>query len=54
MKIEKWKGGRFHGLYQDNGELIAVIVYKKGAVNVKRLLEVIEIKQEQVKGSSPS
>ncbi len=30
FKIEKWKGGRNFALYL-NGELLAVVVYKKGA-----------------------
>lgn len=30
FKIEKWKGGRNFALYL-NGELLAIVVYKKGA-----------------------
>jgi antitoxin component YwqK of YwqJK toxin-antitoxin module len=39
MKIERWKNGRHWAIYDENGELIAVVVYKKGAKEiVKRLM----------------
>ena len=39
MKIEKWKGGRHWAVYDETGELIAVVVYKRGAEEIRRRLE---------------
>ena len=47
MKIEKWKKGRNFALYDDYGELVAVMTYKKGAENVKRLLEYLTSSLEE-------
>ena len=41
MKIERWKQGRYWALYDADGVLIAVCVYKKGAQEVKRRLSQI-------------
>ena len=37
--IARWKEGRFWSLTDERGRLICVCVYKKGASEVKRLLE---------------
>jgi hypothetical protein len=36
--IERWKLTRFWALYE-NGELVCVTVYRKGAVSLRRRLE---------------
>ncbi len=38
MKIERWKKGRNWAIYDEAGELIAVVVYKKGALEIVRRL----------------
>jgi hypothetical protein len=38
MKIERWKDGRHWAIYDETGELIAVVVYKKGAQEIVRRL----------------
>jgi hypothetical protein len=38
MKIEKWKDGRNWAIYDTNGELVAVVVYLKGAKEIVRRL----------------
>ena len=38
MKIERYGKTRFWALYDEDGALIAVTVYKKGAEEVKRRL----------------
>jgi hypothetical protein len=52
VKIEKYKGGRNWGLYDEKGALIAVIVYKKGASEVMRRL--LEKQEEGNKNGGPS
>jgi hypothetical protein len=37
--ISRWKNGRFWSLTDARGELVCVCVYKKGASEVKRILE---------------
>lgn len=38
MKIEKWKGGPFWAVFDHQGELVCVCVYKRGALEVVRRL----------------
>ena len=38
--IERWKLTRFWALYE-NGELVCVTVYRKGAVSLRRRLEAL-------------
>ena len=40
IEIKKWKCGRHWALYRD-GELLAVIAYKRGAIAVARALDAI-------------
>ncbi len=39
MKIERYKGGRFWAVYDADGQLICVTVYRKGALEVVRRLQ---------------
>lgn len=39
MKIERYKGGRFWAVYDEEGELVCITVYKKGAQEVTRRLQ---------------
>ena len=41
FRIAKWKAGRFFGLYQDD-ELVAVTVYRRGAVEIMERLQKLE------------
>jgi YD repeat-containing protein len=38
MKIERYKGGRFWAVYDANGQLVCVTVYKRGAAEVVKRL----------------
>ena len=38
MKIERYKGGRFWAIYDSKGELVAVVVYERGAQEIVRRL----------------
>jgi hypothetical protein len=49
MEIVNW--GRYFALY-DQGELVCVAVYKKGAQEVKRRIEELKNMVETVKGTS--
>ncbi len=37
-RVRRWKGGRNWAAYDETGELIAVVVYKKGAQEIVRRL----------------
>lgn len=39
FRIEKWKSGKFFALYDDNNTLVAVTVYRRGALEIKRRLQ---------------
>ncbi len=39
MRIERWKGGRFWAVYDVDGSLVCVTVYRKGAMEVVRRLQ---------------
>ena len=49
MEIVKWN--RYFALY-DQGELVCVAVYKKGAQEVKRRIEELKARVEMAKRSS--
>ena len=34
VRIERWKKGRLWAVYDESGELLAVVVYKKGAQKI--------------------
>ena len=39
LRIDHWKGGRFFALYDDDDDLVAVFVYRKGAEAVRTKFE---------------
>jgi len=39
MTVRRWKDGRHWAVYDRDGELVCVAVYKKGAQEVARRLE---------------
>jgi hypothetical protein len=39
MRIERWKSSRGFALYDENGELICITLYRKGAVEVRRQIQ---------------
>ncbi len=49
MEIVKWD--RYFALY-DQGDLICITVYKKGAQKVRRRIEELKSKIEMIKGAS--
>ena len=51
MEIVKWS--RYFALY-DQGELVCIAVYKKGAQEVKRRIEELKKMVEMAKGSPQS
>ncbi len=48
MLIEKYKRTRFYGLYDDNGTLVCVTVYKCGAQAVADRFDELERQFEKV------
>jgi len=38
MRYEKYKSGRFWAIYDEHNELISICVYKRGAVEVIKLI----------------
>lgn len=48
FRIEKWKSGRSFALYDENGDLICVTLYRRGALKVVRRLEELKRIVERV------
>jgi len=49
MRYEKYKGGRFWGVYNDLNQLVSICVYKAGAINtIKIILTLQGYNEEQV------
>ncbi|MGH9764319.1 MAG: hypothetical protein ACREAC_26080 [Blastocatellia bacterium] len=52
MKIEKWPP-KYWAVYDDDGELVCVTVYKKGAKEVvRRLTTATQVRQPEIRDTN--